>query len=155
MSTFKKLEDLRVWIHAREYYKKLIQIMNQTPFKNDFVLRDQFRRSGGGIMDNIAEGFGRGGNREFIQYLAIARGSTFESRSQLYRAFDHQYISEVSLNELLVDNENISAMIASLINYLNRSESKGFKYKSVEEDMELYLPNPQHTTHNSQPSTKA
>jgi four helix bundle protein len=77
------------------------------PFCDDFRFRDQIRSAGGSIMDNIAEGFGRGGNREFGNFLSIAKISNDEVRSQAYRALDFNYISAEVFYDLLERTENI------------------------------------------------
>lgn len=97
----KRFEDLEIWKEARELCKIVFEITSQAPFCNDFKLRDQIRGSSGSAMDNIAEGFDRGGNREFGQFLSMSKGSTGEARSQSYRAYDNKYITDEKFNELL------------------------------------------------------
>ena len=68
MAKFTKFEDIQAWQHARELSKNIYKITNLDKFRNDYALIRQIRRSSGSIMDNIAEGFGRGGNKEFIHF---------------------------------------------------------------------------------------
>ena len=103
-----RFEDLEIWIEARELCRFIFRITSEGPFFRDFKFRDQIRDSSGSIMDNIAEGFGRGGNREFVNFLSIAKGSNDETRSQSYRAFDFQYLNQDTLDELLERTERIS-----------------------------------------------
>ncbi|MGM0497042.1 MAG: four helix bundle protein [Bacteroidota bacterium] len=129
MATINKFEDLEIWKIAKEICQKVFSISNKNPFYKDFSLRDQMRRSSGSIMDNISEGFERGGKKEMIQYLSISKGSSGECRSQLYRAIDRNYISKEEFDELYNMLILESRKISSLIKYLKKSDYKGTKYK--------------------------
>jgi four helix bundle protein len=90
MSTFSTFEEIEAWKKARELTKRIYQISSRGPFSKDFGLRDQARRASVSIMSNIAEGYERGGTKEFLQYLSIAKGSVGELRSHLYVALDQK-----------------------------------------------------------------
>jgi four helix bundle protein len=124
----KRFEELEVWQDARELCKYVFELSSKEPFCKDFKLRDQIRDSSGSVMDNIAEGFERGGNKEFIQFLYISKGSCGETRSQGYRAFDRSYILQEELDSLIKLTETESIKIAHLIRYLTNSEMKGAKF---------------------------
>jgi len=127
--TVSNFEDLPIWQKARALSKVIFEITNVDPISKDFRFRDQIRASAGSVADNIAEGFEREGNKEFIQYLYIAKGSCGETRSQTYRAFDNQYINEEQLEQLTEKTKEISIDIANFIKYLKNSGLKGNKYK--------------------------
>lgn len=126
---FERFEDIEVWKEARDLCKIIYKITVDGPFKTDFKFRDQIRASSGSIMDNIAEGFGRGGNKEFCQFLSISRGSISEVRSQSYRAFDFKHITQEQLDELLEKTDKLSRKTYNLMQHLKKSELRGPKYK--------------------------
>ncbi|HRD80969.1 MAG: four helix bundle protein [Saprospiraceae bacterium] len=124
-----KFEDLEVWKLARELCRVVFRVTSKNGFEQDFRLKAQIRASSGSIMDNIAEGFDRNGNKEFTQFLHIAKGSCGETRSQSYRAFDFGYIDESELEDLCQRTAVISKQLGGFIEYLKRSELRGSKYK--------------------------
>ncbi len=129
MATIQRFEDLEIWQEARRLFNQIKDIALETELKNDFKLKDQIKGSSGSVMDNIAEGFERDGNLEFRQFLSIAKGSAGETRSQLYRVFDSNYISEEKLKKLVNDYEQLSKRISGFISYLNKRDFKGNKFK--------------------------
>ncbi len=126
--TITRFEDLEIWNLARELYKYIFTLTSEGPVYSDFRFRDQIRASSGSVSDNIAEGFERGGNKEFIQFLSIAKGSCGEMRSQTYRAFDCGYFGQEDLDNLLELTDKISRKIANLIKTLKTSDLKGVKF---------------------------
>lgn len=129
MATVKRFEDLEIWQEARRLTKEINKLATSTVLKNDYKLKDQIKGSSGSVMDNIAEGFERDGNMEFRQFLSIAKGSSGETRSQLYRVFDYGYISEEILDKLTSEYEQLSKRIASFMTYLNKKDYKGNKFR--------------------------
>jgi four helix bundle protein len=121
-------EDLEIWQEARELCKLVKEVTSKGTFKSDYRFKEQIRASSGSTMDNIAEGFERGGNKEFIQFLYISKGSCGEVRSQAYRAFDYNHINQDELNELLDLTKKLSKKISNFIKYLKNSNFKGSKY---------------------------
>ncbi|MDH4027454.1 MAG: four helix bundle protein [Nitrospirota bacterium] len=122
-------EDLEIWKLARVLTKKIYELTNMNEFSRDFGLRDQIRRAAISVMSNIAEGFERGGNQEFYQFLSIAKSSCGEARCQLYIAKDQKYVDEINCEILLNDFKKLSIMINKFMSYLKKSPQKGHKYK--------------------------
>jgi four helix bundle protein len=129
MATFQRFEDIEAWQLAREISGEVYKVSGRGEFALDFELKGQIRASSGSMMDNIAEGFDRGGKNEFVQFLSIGKGSSGELKSQLYRSLDNNFISKNEFDELYAKTEKYSKMIAGLISYLNKSEIKGHKFK--------------------------
>ena len=128
MSTIQKFEDLKVWQKAREVNYQIYTLSNKNSFSKDFGLRDQIRRASVSVVSNIAEGFERNGNKEFNQFLSIAKASAGEVRAQLYVAKDLEYISNDEFTEVVNKLIETSKMISGLMGYLKTTEIKGSKF---------------------------
>ena len=109
-----RFEDLIAWQKARQLAKIIYTITRRDLFARDFGLSGQIQRAAVSIMSNIAEGFERGGRKEFHQFLSIAKGSCAELRSQLYVALDIGYITESDFVEILSLAEEVGRIIGGL-----------------------------------------
>jgi four helix bundle protein len=133
-------EELNVYQRARELTNRIYQLTRDGAFARDFGLVDQVRRASVSIISNIAEGFERGTNPEFVQFLFIAKGSCGEVRTQVSVAFDQQYISKEDYEDLTDRCRRISAMLANLISYLRQPRvssrrSQGASRKSLTQEL--------------------
>jgi four helix bundle protein len=128
MATMRSFEELEVWKKARVISTEIFKATMSESFVKDFALKDQIKRASGSIMDNIAEGFERGGRKEFIQFLSYAEGSSGEVKSQLYRALDRQHVDEETFQKFHHQVSEIGKMLAGLINYLKKTTVEGTKY---------------------------
>ena len=129
MATIKRFEDLDMWKVSRELCSEIGKIVDKGEFKNNYRIIGQIEGSSGSIMDNIAEGFERGGRAEFIQFLGYSKGSCGEFRSQLYRALDRNYVTQIQFDELSDFCIRISSMLQKFIEYLQGTEIKGVRMK--------------------------
>jgi four helix bundle protein len=118
MTKIEKFEDIEAWQKARELTKAIYASSNDSAFARDFGLREQIRRASVSIMSNIAEGFGRGGNKELIQFLFIAKSSAAEVQAQLYVALDAGYLDKEKFQELYDLSNNTCRLIGGFIRYL-------------------------------------
>jgi len=116
-------EDLKVWQLARELVLAVYQLTSTQVFGKDHALRDQIRRAAVSSMANIAEGFERGSNREFMRFLYIARGSAGEVRSHLYVARDLDYITGVEFERMMSRVSGLSKGVYRFIQHLESAEA--------------------------------
>ena len=118
MAKIEKFEDIKAWVKARELVKEIYRISGNDKFAKDWSLKDQIRRAAVSIMSNISEGYSRQTDKEFIQFLYIAKGSVSEVQSQLYIALDLSYLSEEEFDKLYEKSEEIAKLIGGFIKYL-------------------------------------
>ena len=129
MARIERFEEIDAWKKARELTRAVYRVTNGPAFARDFGLKDQIRSAAVSVMSNIAEGFERDGNREFVQFLATAKGSVGEVRSQLYVAWDAGYITETEFEAMSKLAEEVSRMIRGFMRYLCQTEIKGDKFR--------------------------
>ncbi len=130
MATITKFTDLEIWQLGNNLQNRIFVEIKNEPLSKDFALKDQMNRSSGSIPDNIAEGFGRGGRLEFIQFLSISRASASELQSQIIRCYDRCYFSKEIFDELFELSDKTGKKIGSFIKYLNNSNIKGTKFQN-------------------------
>jgi four helix bundle protein len=128
MSRIKEYEEMEAWKESRVLANRIYDATNASLLAKDFGLRDQMRRAAISILSNIAEGFEGGGDKEFFQFLAQAKGSAGELRSQLYLALDRGYLLQLEFDELCRQVRKVSRMISGLMGYLRESKMRGSKY---------------------------
>lgn len=125
----RNFEGLKAWQRSRDLLRDVYRLTKKSKFRTDYALCNQIRRACLSTMSNIAEGFEREGDREFIQFLSQAKGSCGEVRSQLYVASDLGYIDEDELKSIMETAIETSRIISGLIRYLKNSGHKGSKFK--------------------------
>ena len=126
--TIERFEDLIAWQKARRLAADVYAATRERQFAKDFSLTDQIRRAVVSVGSNIAEGFDRGNNKEFITFLGIAKGSAAEVRSQLYTAFDVGSIKDSEFDQLKSLAEEVARLVNGLIMSLRKSPISGPRY---------------------------
>lgn len=129
MARIERFEDIEGWKLARRVANRVYDVSSEGVFSRDFALVNQIRRASISIMSNIAEGFERDGNKEFLQFLSIAKGSCGEVRAQLYLAVDRGYAEQAVFDEISNLLIETSRTIAGLMKYLQQSDERGRKFK--------------------------
>jgi four helix bundle protein len=129
MATIERYEEIQGWQKARELTNFVYAVTKREEFSHDYGLRNQIRRAAVSVMSNIAEGFERGGQKEFIHFLFIAKSSAGEAQAQLYIALDQKYITEEQFNEGYKLCDETMRLIGGFIAYLKEAPFKGTKYK--------------------------
>jgi four helix bundle protein len=129
MDKIERFEDILAWQKARALTKRIYCHTKQAPFCKDFGLKGQIQRASVSTMANIAEGFERGGDKEFVQFLSNAKGSCGEVRSHLYVALDQNYLTSGDFNLLYGQSAEIGRLISGFMTYLRESDLRGHKYR--------------------------
>lgn len=131
MPRIERFEDLEAWQQARKLANTVYDLSSLGAFARDFALRDQMRRAAVSIMSNIAEGFESRTHNLYIEYLGRAKASCGEVRSQLYLAYDRQYVSGEIFEQTLAQAESTSRLIHGLIRYLSTTRQNEIREDAV------------------------
>jgi four helix bundle protein len=131
VAKIEKFEDLECWKRGRRLRQALYRLTRQKSFETDRSLVGQIRRAAQSVTANIAEGFEREGNREFIQFLSQSKGSVGELKDELYTALDENYITQSEFDAAYVLAEETTRLIGGLMGYLRRAENTGSKFKRL------------------------
>ena len=121
MATIKTFEELECWQESRELVKRIYALTKNSRFSKDFELKNQITRSAVSVMANIAEGFHRNSNKDFMKFLDYSRSSLAETISHSYVALDQNYISDKELDKTRDHANIIWKQINALISYLQKT----------------------------------
>jgi four helix bundle protein len=122
VAKIEKFEDLKCWQAARELVKMVYVACEDGKFIKDFDTKSQIRRAALSTMNNIAEGFGRASDKEFIRFLEIAQSSAMEVKSITYVLIDLNYLSEDKIMEISKKAEETKSITLALIRYLRNKK---------------------------------
>ena len=129
MNRIEKFEDIIAWQKARVLTKEIYKCTQVGGFARDYGLKDQIQRASVSTMANVAEGFERGGDKEFTQFLSTSKGSCGEVKSHLYVALDQGYLTPVSFDQLYGQASEVSRLLSGFMTYLRESNLRGSKYR--------------------------
>lgn len=133
MATITRFEDIEAWQLGRELKRSVYAASKLGEFAKDYALKDQIRRAAMSITANIAEGFERDGNREFIQFLSTSKGSCGELQDHLYTALDESYLTQAQFDALYAQATQVAGKTGAFMNYLRRTEIRGRKFSKPSE----------------------
>jgi len=118
-----RFEDLKCWQEARILVNMVYEAIRKSPeFQKDFRLVGQITDAAVSSMSNIAEGFSRRSNKEFVQFLFVSKSSATEVQSVAYVASDQKYISKETFEKIYKQAEKVSKINSGLITYLLKNE---------------------------------
>ena len=129
MKKIEKFEDIVAWQKARLLTREVYQCTRAGAFARDYGLKDQIQRASVSTMANVAEGFERGGDKEFIQFLSNSKGSCGEVKSHLYVALDQAYITQAGFDQLYGQASEVARLLSGFMTYLRESDLRGPKYR--------------------------
>ena len=129
MGTIKRFEEIVAWQEARVLARIVYGLTRGGMLSKDFGMRDQIQRAAVSVGSNIAEGFARSGNKEFLNFLWIAHGSAAEVQSQLYTIFDAGYITEAEFSAVYGCAKRCSTLVYKLIQSLKKTSYPGEKHR--------------------------
>ena len=129
MNKIERFEDIVAWQKARALTREIYAVARVGAFARDYGLRDQIQRASVSVMSNIAEGYERGGDKEFLQFLSLSKGSCGGVRSQLYVALDQNYVSRGTFDALTGQAIETSRLVSGFMAYLRGSQVGGHKFK--------------------------
>ena len=120
MGTIRRFEELECWKEARDFVKLIYSLTKNDKFRKDFDLIGQVRRSAVSTMANVAEGFHRNSNKDFMKFLDYSRSSVAETVSHCYVAIDQNYINENEMEHVIQQADVLWKKVNNFIAYLNK-----------------------------------
>ena len=155
MATINKIEDFQAWVKARELNSLVQAMVLEDTFRQFPNLKFQMQKTSRSVMSNLAEGFSRTSNAEFLHFISIALGSLNELKSDIYGSNDQKLISDSKLQILIGLVNEIGKLSNGMIRYLKRSPLKGSKFnKNVKSKKPNQKPKPKPGPENQEPGTK-